>query len=138
MDSHLRRIEKEKPNRPAILYSNCLFPIGFMKGLKLLFSKNYWLYIFSLKKLVTDALSTIGTIWLFIEVMSFFSTELSDWFKKHWIELLIAGALYVVVKNWPKTHYCFKLKEKDISIQLSIGDLFSYSGDLVIPINTSF
>ena len=109
-----------------------------MKGLALLFTANYWIYIFSFQKVIKDALTAIGTMWLLIEVMSFFSKQVEDNLKNHVWLLIAIGILYVLWENWPKTLYIYRLKEKDISIQLSIGNLFAYDGDLVIPINTSF
>jgi len=109
-----------------------------MNAIRLLFSANYWKYIFSFQKVIKEALTAIGTMWLLIEVIAFFSTQAAAYLKSHWQILLIIGLIYVLRENWPKTSFLFKLKDRDISIQLSIGNLFDYGGDLVIPINTSF
>lgn len=103
-----------------------------------IFTKNYWKYIFSLKKTFNAALGTLGIIWLLIEPTSYFSQSLSDFFKAHWLWLLVLGGLWVIYENWPKTEFCYKLNERDIRIQISIGNLFDYKGHLVIPINTSY
>jgi hypothetical protein len=108
-----------------------------MKKIKLLGSKNYWRYIFSLKKTANAILGTLGVIWLLVEASSFFSVDLSNFFKAHWLWLLILGVVWVIYENWPQTEFCYKLKDRDIRIQLSIGDLFSYPGDLIIPTNSS-
>jgi hypothetical protein len=108
-----------------------------MKKLKLLGSKNYWRYIFSLKKTVNAVLATLGVIWLLVEATSFFSEGLSAFFKAHWLWLLLIGVVWLVYENWPQTEFCHKLKDRDIRIQISIGDLFNYPGDLIIPINSS-
>lgn len=108
-----------------------------MKKIKLLGSKNYWRYIFSWKRTVNAVLNTLGIIWLLVEVTSFFSNSLSIFFKTHWLWLLIIGLVWVIYENWPQTEFCYKLKDRDIRIQISIGNLFDYSGDLIIPINSS-
>lgn len=48
------------------------------------------------------------------------------------------GIIWIIYENWPKTEFCFKLNNRDIRIQISIGNLFDYKGHLVIPINTSY
>lgn len=108
-----------------------------MNSIKLIFSKNYWVYLFSLRKTFNAVLGTFGIIWLLVEASSFFSQDLSTLFKENWKWLLIIGAVWIIVENRPRTEFPYKLKGKDILIQLSIGDLFKYPGDIVIPINTS-
>ncbi len=108
-----------------------------MKTLKLLTSKNYWVYIFSLKKSINAILATIGAIWLIVEATSFFSQPLADFFKAKWLWLLIIAVIWIIYENWPQTEFCYKLKDRDIRIQISIGDLFNYPGDLIIPTNSS-
>jgi hypothetical protein len=109
-----------------------------MKALQLLFSKNYWYYIFSIKKTITAILSTIGVIWLLVESLSFFSTDLSNSFKSHWGWLSLFAIIWVIYENRPVTEFCYKLHNRDIKIQISIANLFSFKGNLVIPVNTSF
>jgi hypothetical protein len=82
-------------------------------------------------------LGTFGIIWLLVEATSFFSENISHFFKEHWAWLLIILVIWIVYENWPKTEFSYKLKDRDIHIQLSIGNIFTYPGDLIIPINTS-
>jgi len=109
-----------------------------MKSISLFFSKNYWKYIFSLKKTLTILLNTLGVIWLLVEPLSFFSQDLADFFKLHWLWLFGIGVIWAIYECWPQTEFCNKIANRDIHIQISIGDLFKYEGDLIIPINTSF
>lgn len=108
-----------------------------MKSVKLIFSKNYWRYIFSIKKTISSTLSVIGVVWLIIESTSFFSQPLSEFFKSYWLYSLIIAALCIIYENRPKSEFIFKLKNRDISIQISIGDIFNYKGSFIIPFNTS-
>lgn len=108
-----------------------------MISLKLIFSKNYWRYIFSIKEIFKSFFSAIGVEWLIIEILSFFSLPISDVFKVHWLSFFIIAALWTIFKNWPRTEFKFKLKNRDIHIQLSIGDLLNYKGSVIIPLNTS-
>lgn len=109
-----------------------------MTRLKILFTVNYWKYIFSIRKTVNAILGTFGIIWLLVEATSFFSNNISQLFKENWEWLLIIGAVWIIYENWPKVDFCYKLKDRDIRIQISIGNLFDYKGHLVIPVNTSF
>jgi hypothetical protein len=103
-----------------------------------IFTKNYWRYIFSFKKTLNAVLGTLGIIWLLVEITSYFSQNLSNFFKAHWFWLLIFGIIWIIYENWPKTEFCYKLNDRDIWVQISIGNLFDYKGHLVIPINTSY
>lgn len=105
--------------------------------IKLLFSKNYWLYLFSFKTLFKDFFSILGLFWLIIQCINFVSTYWSEILKDCWIFLLFLSILIAIFKSRPKSKYCYKVKNKDLKIQISIGDIFNFSGDYVIPINTS-
>jgi len=96
-----------------------------------------WRYIFSLRKTINSTLSVVGVVWLIIESTSFFSQPLSEFFKVYWLYSFIIAALWVIYENRPKTEFNFKLKNRDISIQISIGDMFTYKGSYIIPFNTS-
>ncbi len=109
-----------------------------MTTIKLLCSSNYWKYLFSIRKTINAVLGTLGIIWLLVEFSSFFSTELSIFFKQHWLWLLLIALIWIIIENWPQTEFSFPLKNRDIKISLLIGDLFNHDGHLVIPINTSF
>lgn len=109
-----------------------------IKRILIIFTKSYWKYLFSIKKTFNAMLGTLGIIWLLVEPTSYFSQPLSDFFKLHWLWLLIIGIIWIIYENWPQTDFCYKLNGRDIRIQLSIGDLFDYKGHLVIPINTSY
>lgn len=109
-----------------------------MNNFKLLFSKNYWKYIFSIKTFRSSLLSIFGIIWLIVEAVSFFSVEVSNYFKSHWHSLTVIGLLILIYENWPKSNFKFIIKDRDINVHLSIGDIFSYEGDIVVPSNTSF
>lgn len=104
----------------------------------IIFTKNYWRYIFSIKKSFNAAIGTLGIIWLLVEPTSYFSPSVSAFFKTHWLWLLIIGAVWLIYENWPQTEFCYKLNDRDIRIQISIGNLFDYKGHLIIPINTSY
>ncbi len=109
-----------------------------MMRYRIIFSKNYWKYIFSLRKTINAALGTFGVIWLLIEPTSWLSADFSIFIKTHWTWLLIGGVLWVIYENWPNAEFCYKLNDRDIQVQISIGDLFTFPGHIVIPINTSF
>lgn len=107
-------------------------------SLKLVFGSSYWRYVFSFKETAKAALSTLGIFWLLIEPAGFVFPEFSAFIKEHWAYIFVLGVVWVCTANWPRTSYTFRLKGTDISIRLSIGNIFDYSGNIVIPINTSF
>lgn len=111
---------------------------NIMRTIGLLFNKSYWKYVFSIKETMNAILGTLGLFWLLIEPVSFVFPNVGLWVRANWVFVFVAGGIWVAIVNRPRTRYVFKLKNTDISIALSIGDMFDEAGNMVVPINTSF
>lgn len=85
-------------------------------------------------------LSSFGVLWLLIEVIKFFSKDasLKNYLQHLWWLFLLAGLAYAIYQCWPVTTVIAQLKDRDIHIEIAIGDLFKFDGALVIGSNTSF
>ena len=97
-----------------------------------------WLFIQGLKLSVVgqSILSVFGALWFFVEILAFFNkTESSESIKTLWWLFLILGIIIIIYRSRPKFFYSFKVKNRDVSIVIQIGDIFSIEGAKVIPIN---
>lgn len=67
-------------------------------------------------------------------IQTFFHSITHDF----WWAFIAAGGLWAIKECWPKLSVSAKLDDRDIAIELAIGDIFSFDGDVVIGSNTTF
>jgi hypothetical protein len=98
-----------------------------------------WRYNF--KSIIADFVTGIGLFWLIVEMGSYSTSGRIDSFAKS-INLFVFASILILVitlaKNKPKTVFSYKLRDKDNFIEVKVGDAFSNSGSLVVPINDYF
>lgn len=88
--------------------------------------------------LLKDLLASFGTLWLLIEVASYFSSSAEVWLTSKWWLFLFIGITYTLYSNRPRTYFSYNLNNRDVVIEYFIGDAFSLSGALIVPINSVF
>ena len=87
-------------------------------------------------KVGNSVLSVFGGLWLVIEILAFFNkNEFSNDLRSIWWVILILGVILILYQNWPKTLHTFKVKNRDVSIAIKVGDIFKIDGSIIIPIN---
>lgn len=103
-------------------------------------SAGYWRHGFSFQKLAASLLSALGTLWLCTEVLVFFelSPKLVTWLKESWWLFAVVGLLWAVWANRPRHSVTCRLRNRDVRIEVRVGDVFSGQSALVIGCNTSF
>jgi hypothetical protein len=91
-------------------------------------------------EILRDFLSALGLFWLLLQFISYFFTNFSELLKTANVFqiILFASFIYGVLKNYPKSSCCRKIRDRDSYIELKIGDAFSNNGALVVPINNEF
>jgi len=93
------------------------------------------------RRLVPSILSSFGSLWLIVQVGAFFLGDKSlfiNGIKEHWYAFLIIGILIAIVLAKPSLSFERKLINRDISIEIAIGNLFNQKGSLIISSNTTF
>lgn len=103
-------------------------------------SRGFWKHGFSFFKLGAALLTALGTLWLLIELLLFFelSPKLVQWLKDHWWLFLLAGLAWALWANRPRHSVSCRLKNRDVRIEVRVGDLFTGDSALIIGCNTSF
>lgn len=89
------------------------------------------------KRILTDIFAAVGFIILIIEVINYFFpnfTQPQNWF---WYFVLIS-LTYGLFKNYPKSSFAQKIRDKDSWIEIKIGDAFLNEGALIVPVNNEF
>lgn len=99
-----------------------------------------WLRSLASVKAVAALLSSFGALWLSVEIATFFlnGTTWPDHIRAAWmwfggIGVLIAGGLCK-----PPRTVASKLYGRDVTIHITIGDMFSMRGALIVGSNTTF
>lgn len=88
-----------------------------------------------------DFFSSYGFLWLLVESVSYF---LPNNFSKYIRGIDILGYLlfisfvFSIIKNIPKLSFAKKIRDKDSSITIKIGDIFKSKGAIVVPMNNNF
>ncbi len=92
------------------------------------------------KLIINDILVGIGFFWLFVELISYFFSTTSDQIKNgsFFCYLLGASVTYGIFKNYPKSFFISRIRNKDVKIGIKIGDAFEENGSLIVPINDHF
>lgn len=95
--------------------------------------------LFSLRALAS-LLSAFGALWLAVEIATFFldGTVWPEAIRQKWMWFGIAG---IGLAGWmckPQRIVSHKLNGRDVTISITIGDMFAIPGALIIGSNTTF
>lgn len=99
-----------------------------------------WIHNLISVRAIAAVLSAFGVLWLLVEITVFFfqDTTIPDWLRSHWWLFAALGVGVAVVKCWPKASVTYNLNGRDVSVEIAVGDIFRFSGALVIGSNTTF
>ncbi len=109
-----------------------------MNWISAYFSRNYFRYFFSIKKVINPLLVVFGALWLCVEIISYFSDGIGNLIKGHWFLFIVVGLLWTLWENRPILSTSQHLSGRDINIELCIGDFFDFKGSYIIGSNTTF
>ena len=101
-------------------------------------SKSYWRYCFSLPRALGALLSAFGVLWLLVEMVSFFSSDVGEAIHRHWGLFLFVGVVSAMWQNRPNHRFACRLNNRDVSIEIVVADIFSCEGALIVGTNTTF
>ena len=88
--------------------------------------------------LVRSLLEAFGSLWLVTEIVAFFSDPASTKIRSYWWLFFLFGMALTVYRAWPKKRFSCKLDNRDVCLEIVIGDLFEQKGSLIIGSNTNF
>lgn len=107
---------------------------------RLRFIMGSWVRNLASIRAVTAVLSVFGALWLLVEITAFFfqNTPVPDRLRSHWWFFAILGVGIAAARCWPKTSIACNLKGRDVIVEIAVGDVFDFSGALVVGSNTTF
>lgn len=106
------------------------------------FTNRYWEF-YKLRVIswnfVFDICKWLGGFWLIIEPLSYFSSDFEKFIKPKGLWLFAASILITIFQNRPRLKFKYFIKNKDVYVNIVIGDLLKMSKkDIVIPTNVHF
>jgi hypothetical protein len=100
---------------------------------------SFWKYALFSAEAAGKLLAVVGSLYLFMEVMDFLSIYTKDHYSKYAIIPIFLFAIgYVVITRRPVSRVSYRMPQKDCTLEVKIGDLFSEVGDTVISTSTTF
>jgi hypothetical protein len=103
-----------------------------------LFSSHFWKQGFSIRKLGGALLGAFGSLWLIVSVVSYFSNETGKEIQKHWYLFLILGITFAIWDNRPRLHVSCHIANRDVTLEIRVGDMFKMPGAFIVGATTSF
>lgn len=99
-----------------------------------------WLRSLFSVRAATAVLSSFGVLWLIVEIAAFFfeSTAIPQRLRDHWWLFAFIGVAAALIKCRPTMAVTKKLNGRDVTVEIAIGDVFSFDGALVVGSNTTF
>lgn len=101
-------------------------------------SKTYWRYDW--KRVGIIFLRVLGALWLIIEISSHSFEGIGNWTRgngKLFIGCVVFGLLWALIEGRPSP-VRYRLKGKDVWIEIKISSIFDVKGAFIISTNTTF
>jgi hypothetical protein len=92
------------------------------------------------QKGAASLLSSFGALWLIVSTANFFfgSTRFPELLQSLWWLFLLLGVGLGFWKCRPRMRFEEKLKDRDIYVEIAVGNVFRFEGALIIGSNTTF
>jgi hypothetical protein len=108
-------------------------------SLLLLFSKSYWRYGFSTRRFLRSIFFAGGVLWTSVESFSYYFQDIADkWIKPHWWWFIVLAVLWGMWENRPSRKIEYRLRQRDVTIAIEVGNIFWTKDALVVGSNTTF
>lgn len=85
-------------------------------------------------------LSSFGALWLCVEIANHFfkGTALPSLIESLWWLFFVVGIAIAIWTTRPTLLVAARLKDRDVHIEIAIGDVFSFDGSIVVGSNSTF
>ena len=99
-----------------------------------------WLRNLISVRAITAVMSSFGALWLIAEISGFFleETTFPATLRGYWWLFGFVGVVMACAKCRPQLSVAHKLNGRDVTVEISIGNVFSFPGALVVGSNTTF
>lgn len=99
----------------------------------------YWRYALFSSEALAKFFSTLGVLYLLINLADTFKIYEKGEYSNYGIFFLIAlSVIFVIFTRRPVSRVSYKVPKKDYSFEVKIGDIFNESGEIIISSSTTF
>lgn len=99
----------------------------------------YWRYALFSGEALAKFFSTLGVLYLLINLADTFKIYEKGEYSNYGIFFLIAlSVIFVIFTRRPVSRVSYKVPKKDYSFEVKIGDIFNESGEIIISSSTTF
>lgn len=93
------------------------------------------------REILLTIIQGVSLYWLLVEIASYSTANAIDVYLKNiptflWVFMLIVLVSGII--NRPRSHFEYRLRDKDNKIEVRIGDIFKRPGAIVVPVNDYF
>lgn len=90
-------------------------------------------------KACTEAAAAFGSLWLCVQILAYFLPETkNDWLQAQWWLFLVVGLTAAVWRRKPRLSFAHNITDRDVTVEIAVGDVFSYGDALIVGSNTTF
>lgn len=83
--------------------------------------------------------ASFGALWLCLQIATFFlPDEKTQWLRDGWWPFLVLALTAAAWRCKPRHSFSHRVAGRDVTIKIAVGDVFDYTGALVVGSNTTF
>ena len=100
---------------------------------------SFWRYALFSRDAFIAVFATVGSLYFLMEFMDFLGIYTKDKYSRFAIiPILIMAIIWVVLTRRPVSRITYKVPQRDLVLEVKIGDIFAESGDIIVSTSTTF
>lgn len=111
---------------------------SLFSGFQLLLSRSYWNHAFSLTRFIKAIFVAFGSFWAVQPVWEILPEAQQASLRPFWWVLAILAILNGIRDVWPTRRIECRLKGRDVTIAIEVGDVFQTNDAIVVGSNQTF
>jgi hypothetical protein len=88
--------------------------------------------------LLLSLLQAFGTLWLVVELSSFFSSNFAATTRSYWWLFILVGGVFGVVRAVPRLYLSMRVSGTDTFVEVRVADMFSIDAAYIIGTTRTF
>ena len=102
-------------------------------------TRSFWRYALFSGSGFARVFSAVGVIWTFVEILDFLKIYQRDEYSKFAVfPILVAGIIHAAARVRPVSRIVYKVPNRDLCVEVRIGDVLKATGGIVISSSTTF
>lgn len=98
----------------------------------------YWKLGFSPRRFFKELFATAGCLWFIIELLAFFAPGTNNVLRSYWWGFFLVGFGVALIRAKPLLGASYMLKGRDILFEITVGDIWTLEGEVVLTATTTF